>query len=333
MKILFFSRLYYPHVGGVEKHVYKLSKELTKSGYEITILTTNYNNRLPSSEETDSIKIIRFKQPNIRYLGLLYTWYWLIKNIGILREYDIIHIHDVFIWYLPIKLLIPQKRVFMTFHGQWGQYPIRLIDRIQKKIAEKLSNGNICIGKYISVNYHIKADAISYGAVELPVNRVKKIKNKILYVGRLDKELTLSKLFKMLDKLKNYTIDFVGGGEMEELCSNYGKVYGFTDPNPFYDRSKYVYASGYLTILEALAYKCLVFVSYKTPLQRDYYQLSPFKDFIVCDENPVKLVSKFNELANNSKKADKLITDGYNWVKGQTWEKIMSNYIALWKTN
>ena len=37
--ILFLTRSFYPNIGGVEKHVLELSKELIKRGYRITVIT------------------------------------------------------------------------------------------------------------------------------------------------------------------------------------------------------------------------------------------------------------------------------------------------------
>lgn len=39
MKILFFARLFYPHIGGVEKHLFEISTRLTAMGHEVTIVT------------------------------------------------------------------------------------------------------------------------------------------------------------------------------------------------------------------------------------------------------------------------------------------------------
>ena len=39
MKIAMIAPHYYPHVGGVEKHVVRVSEELSKNGHEIIIIT------------------------------------------------------------------------------------------------------------------------------------------------------------------------------------------------------------------------------------------------------------------------------------------------------
>ena len=39
MKVLFLTRSYFPNIGGVEKHVEKITEILMKKGHEVIILT------------------------------------------------------------------------------------------------------------------------------------------------------------------------------------------------------------------------------------------------------------------------------------------------------
>ena len=116
MKIVMFTKYFYPHIGGVEKHVECLSNkicEMCKSNIEISIITHKYYDGIKSFENRKGVKIYRFRYPKIKYIGLLNIWLWLFKNINIVKEADIIHIHDVFIWYLPLRLIYPRKKVFV----------------------------------------------------------------------------------------------------------------------------------------------------------------------------------------------------------------------------
>lgn len=333
MKILFLTRLYWPHVGGVEKHIEKVSQVLQKKGYEITILTTRYDNKLLYRDLKHGNKIIRFDQPNVKFFGLLYTWYWMIKNIDLFKQSGIVHVHDVFIWYWPIKILLPGKKVFTTIHGQWGKYPISQADRMQKKIASKYSNGTLSIGEYLPKNYGYKKDLVSYGASDKPKKFTKKDGDTVFYVGRLDKSIPVGRIFEVLKALKNKKVVIIGDGELKNEAEKYGHVTGFVYPEKYYQKAKYVFASGYLTIIEALSNKCLVLTIYENPLQEDYYKLTPFKDFIIIADKPEKLIEKFNYYTSHKKLADNMIDKGFNWARSQTWEKMSDNYIKLWQRN
>ena len=336
MNILFLTRLYFPHIGGVERHVEEIGKRLIVKGKGVTVVTTKYAKELKLTEKKDGVEIIRFRQPRIKYLGLLYTWLWMLKNIDLIKESDIVHVHDVFIWYLPFRFLFPKKAVYITFHGRWGKYPIPFSDIIQKRLGVKLSNKVISVGEYIPKNYGFKSDITLYGGVDIPSGNIDKKENLIIYVGRLDEDTGLTvfldavRCIRSLDYGVKLKVEFLGDGKLRGGCERYGRVHGFTDPAPFYKKAKFCFASGYLTIHEALVNKCLVFTAYMHSLQKDYYVLTPFSKFITISDNPQKLAERLIYLSKNKKTAQKLIVTGYNWVKSETWEKLTDQYLELW---
>lgn len=289
MKILFISKYPTTHIGGVETHIRFLTKILKSKKQEVSII----------SEE-------QIKPPHIKYFGLIYIWLWFFKNRKLIEDSDVIHIHDVFIWYLPFRFLYPSKKVFITFHGWEGKYPIPFWNLINKQIANKLTNGSIAVGKYIEKKYKIKSDYIIYGGVERlsdskKISTQDKIKNTILFVGRLEPD---TGLLQFLDFLRSSSlvygyenVSFVGDGSLRKDCEKFGEVYGFCDPNPFYKKAGTVVPSGYLTYLEAKSYGCKIKTFYGNELKKDYW-----------DE--IKQLKKFD-----------------------TWEDIANKYIKLWSTN
>ena len=323
--------MFYPHVGGIEKHLEKVSKTLIKKGHKVTVLTTKYNKDLTEEEIYKDIRIIRFNQPSIKYIGLVITWFSLLKYFKLIKKSDILHIHDAFSWYWPFKLIYPEKKVFITYHGRWGRYPIPFVDLVQKKIGAKLSSGVLAIGEYIPKHYGLNADIVSYGATDINKTTIDKDNNLIVYVGRLDKDIALDKIFEVFKRLKGYKIIFCGDGEFKEEAKKYGEVKGFVDPIPYLKKAKYCFASGYLTILEALANKCLTFASYDNSLQEDYYKLTPFNNFISVTGRPDETVKKLQYYERHPLIAKEKIEKGYKWTKEQTWKKMAGNYLTLWK--
>lgn len=148
MKILFLTRRAWPEIGGVEKHIREVSNRLTKKDHKVTII----------SEQN-------IKYPHIKFLGLLFIWFWLLRHRKLIKNANIVHCHDVFIWYLPFRFLYLKKPVYTTFHGWEGIWPIPLKNILLKKLAAKLSWGTIAVGHYIEKYYGIKADKIIYGGV------------------------------------------------------------------------------------------------------------------------------------------------------------------------
>lgn len=241
MNILFISHHKYPHIGGVEKHVKEITEILVKDGHFVKIV----------SEED-------IKQPKIKFFGLIYIWFWFFKNIFLIKKSDVVHIHDVFVWFLPFRFLFPFKKVFVTFHGWEGKYPIPMYNIINKKIANKLTNGSIAVGKYIEKYYGIKANYIIHGAVKTVNNtRNNKTKNSIVWLGRKDIDTGYLEFQRWLTKQKNkYTVKYITN-----------------EPNPekHLKTAEYCAPSGYLSYLEAKNFGCKILLFPNNQLKKDYW--------------------------------------------------------------
>ncbi len=166
MKVLFMSRLYYPHIGGVEKHVEKISDILSKK-HEITIVSERHEPKLPEYEKRGRVKIFRIPLPDRvgEKSKKWWIWKWWLAHLQIIKQSDIIHIHDVFFWFLPFRLPYWHKKVYMTFHGYEGTDAPGIKQILWHQMAAKLTRGNICIGDFHQKWYKVMPDVVSYGAV------------------------------------------------------------------------------------------------------------------------------------------------------------------------
>lgn len=287
MKILFLTRRVWPEVGGVEKHVQEISLSLRKKGHRTTTIS-----------EKD------IKYPRIKFLGLLYIWFWLFKNRKLIEGADIVHCHDVFIWYLPFRFLYPKKPVFTTFHGWEGIYPIPLRNILIKKLSNKLSLGSIAVGLYIEKYYGIKANKVLYGGtILIHINIVKREKNLIVFVGRLEKDTGVLEFLRWIGKnikQKNRYVNllhigFVGDGSLREECEKFGKVHGFCDPKPFLKKADICVPAGYLSYIEAKSFGCKIMVFPNNPLKRDYWkEIEKVKKFPTWSQIADEYLSLYN---------------------------------------
>lgn len=240
MNILFIAKHKWPHVGGVEKHVKQIANCLQSTANTITTI----------SEED-------INPPHIKIFGLLYIWYWLFKNRDLIARCHLVHIHDVFIWYLPFRFLYPRKKVYITFHGWEGKWPLPMWAIFNKRMANKLCNGSIAVGKYIEKYYKIKCNFIIYGGVDaqsLPLRG--KTKNSLVYLGRQDPDTGYFEFLEWLKDHKNLKVKFVTN-----------------DPNPekYLKSAEYCVPSGYLSYLEAKSYGCKIITFANNPLKEDYW--------------------------------------------------------------
>jgi len=390
MTILFFSRLFYPHIGGVEKHVLEVGKRLVKKNHKVIVVTEGtlikdipvYQSTSMSAKvtgEVDGIKIHRIpvgrKQNQYsRHAGLssishsrerfwvrsayqndvigvvakdtwfkkFKIWWWLWQHKDLIKNADIIHCHDVFFWYLPFRFIYPNKKVYITFHGYETKFPPSKKAILIRKISEWLSWGNICVGDYIKKWYGTKSDYVTYGAVDLKTQNSKlKTQNyssklKILFIGRLEEDTGVLIYLKALELMRQKKISFefeaCGNGSLRGEVERYGMVYGFVkDIGKYIVRSDFVFTSSYLSILEAISRGKIVFSVFQNKLKEDYLKMSPFAKWIIIENSPEKIIEKIHYFMKHQKEKKEILDIAYSWVKMQTWEKVISIYLQLWK--
>ena len=155
MKILMFSELYPPLMGGVSRHVQSLSRELAQRGHEVTVCTLRHGNS-PKYEKEDELKIHRleglfqripfiYRNPAVRYhppvQDRLLTKQ--LASIIAAEQPDILHTHG---WIL--YSVVPLKRklgipLVTTLHGYELYCPTTLL--VNRKAVCHQTVGRHCI--------------------------------------------------------------------------------------------------------------------------------------------------------------------------------------------
>lgn len=365
MKVLFLTRRFYPDIGGVEEHVLELSKELIKRGHEVTVITEKKGKNYHSKDQSDTydinstrvvksiqtnsfefgkIKIFRLNFDKNNWLKKWRIWLKLTRYAKFIEEADVVHCHDVFFWYLPFRFLFPAKKVFITFHGYETKFPPTMKAKLVRKISEKLSNGNICVGEYIKRWYGTKPDYVTYGGVSISqkskVKSQKFGKNKgvfnILLLGRLEEDNGARIYLEALKKLKklniSHNLTVLGDGKYRRYFKRYGEVKGFVPQlYKYIDRSDFIFASSYLSILEGLIRGKNIFSVFQNQLKKDYLRPSPFAKFISIAGDADSLVNKLISLQNARNKSYIPAILAQNWAKKQTWGRVTDIYLKLWE--
>jgi glycosyltransferase involved in cell wall biosynthesis len=336
MNILFFTRLFYPHIGGVEKHVMEISKSLIKKGHVVAVVTEQYTQNLKLKENIGGIEVFRI--PNVKdgKLKKFVIWKWLWNNRQLIKNSDVIHCHDVFFWYLPFRFLFPFKKIFTTFHG-YENYPLKSKYIIMHKLSEILSMGNICIGDFIKKWYGTKPTLISYGGVDEVRNDGSKIinDNSALFIGRLDAQTGILAYARGVEiirkKIKNFEFLVIGDGKLKDkIGKNIRILKPLSNARKYFGNYNFAFVSRYLSMMEAMAAKRLIFAVYDNPLKEDYLRMTPFSQYIEIFNSPSELASKVYFYLNNPKNKEKKINDAYAWVKKHTWKQVVNSYLILW---
>lgn len=336
MKIIFFARRFYPDIGGVEKHVLQLSKKLIEKGHTITVISEK-NDTSATSFTYKGITVYKISVGNDDKLKKFRIWKSLWQIRRIVASADIIHCHDVFFWYLPFRFLFPFKPVYTTFHGYEG-FPIRLKDKLIRKISELLSFGNICIGDFIKKWYGTKPTFVSYGAVDS--NKKATVATNMLgasalFFGRLDDQTGITTYLDaytiIKQKIKNFNLLVIGDGKCK-IPHTIKHLSFQRNPEKYFREYHFAFLSRYLSILEAFAAKRLVFAVYDNKIKEDYLRLAPYANFIIIEKDAKAIAEKVLYFLNHPDEEKKMVEEAYKWVKKQTWDEMALLYLALWKT-
>lgn len=339
MNILFLSRLFYPHIGGVEKHVLEVSRLLIKKGHKVVVVTEQDSSKTRLNEVVEGIEVFRIPELKDGKFKKFKIWKWLWNNCQLMKNADVVHCHDVFFWYLPFRFLYPFKKVFTTFHG-YESYPLKQKDILVHKISEKLSMGNICIGDFIKKWYGTKPSYVTYGAVEIP-NPKLQVPNKTkqesaVFIGRLDEQtgiLTYVGAVEIIKKkIPNFDFLIIGDGNLKDEISGKIKILKpLNNAEKYFQNYNFAFVSRYLSIMEAMAAKRLVFAVYDNPLKEDYLRMAPFSKYIIISDSSSELASKSSFYLDNQKAKDKMVEKAYLWVRKNTWKEVTNIYLKLWK--
>ncbi|MEM3395967.1 MAG: glycosyltransferase [Thermoplasmata archaeon] len=116
MKILQVSPYFHPHVGGVESHVFALSRGLVELGHEVKVLTANHTNNLPEQEKFEGLEIIRVPTlANLFNTPINPSIFFRIKKI----DFDVAHLHfppPLASFFASLSLVKMKKPYVLTYH-------------------------------------------------------------------------------------------------------------------------------------------------------------------------------------------------------------------------
>ncbi len=232
MKIAQVCHRFYPNTGGIEKHVYEISKRLARK-FEVDIISADKNGLL-EFEVIDNIRVFRFKSfhpSNAYYFSP--NIYLFLKN----NNYDVVHIHNYHAFPAFFASFACDNFVFTPhYHGKGSSLLRNILNQPYKLIAKKIfekAGVVICVSEYeknlVSKNFNIKKDKIYVIPNGIDFEMIKRARkfdceDFVLYVGRLEKYKNLDILIKSMKYLTNYKLYIVGEGNykyyLEKLVNN-----------------------------------------------------------------------------------------------------------------
>ena len=349
MTILQVSPRFHPEKGGVETHVWQVSKALLRRKHKVWVLTLN-----PSSLELRLIKLSLDKSGNLslatitpdlpkpeqkaHYISTLYklaVWRQVARLTSTLRRVNIIQVHDVAWWLFPVWPLFA-KKIFVTFHGYEGSEPPSWRAVLHRKIVEKLAVGSVCVGEFMKKWYHAKPNLIIYGAGDVRATP-RSSRNKAVFLGRFSQDNGVMIYLRALALLKKkIDLDIYGAGnkkgEMQRFIRRKrlsASMHDWTDEvESVLAKARWAFVSRYLAILEAMQAKRLVVAVYDNEIKKDYLLCHPQSKNMVIAGSARELANKLEKL--DQSKEQMMIENAYRWAKNQTWDELVKAYLGLW---
>lgn len=339
----------HPHIGGVEKHITEINNLLTRWGHEVMLWAPKHDAQLPSYENTRGVETYRVSLIKAKGGGAFQSLSWWFEHRALIRRADVVHFHGSYPfwhWFFPFRLMFPFKPMFITYHGCGMTVPPIRRERNRNRLTQFFTRGNICIGHFLGKWHKLRPTFVSYGGVNVPLKLPSSKEKTAVYVGRLDEDTGVELYLEALNVLRDvFNIELpliiCGDGplkpELEKYCSDHRldvTFKGFVE-NPSDDlaRCQFAFVSGYLTLLEAMAARCLVFAVYKNRIREDYFKLMPESDqTMIIHSDPSRLAEALKRAWEDELVFQELRERGHAFASGNSWDKLANLYMRLWET-
>ena len=350
MIIVHLCRRYLPHVGGVEKHVREVGELHAQQGHEVKIITYQETAQEPLTAVINGVQVTRI--PTEVQHSKLSLWQWMWQHRDLVVEADVIQAHDVFWWLAPVVPFV-LGRVYTTFHGWEGQYPVRWQAKLHRWIVALLSSATIHVGGWIQEFYWDRPTAITYGGVNISqqskknrtsifetlltlIKKNQKKPFKVVFVGRLEAENDIDIYLEAIDILKNKLpmlhVEWIGDGVYREQCSRVGKVWGMIPhPEKYLASADVVLASSYLSILQSQYLGKVVGAVYSHPLKKRYLETYPGISFMLLADSGASLALQVVDLWQHPHQGKELAKKSAQFAESQSWKKVADMYEHLWQ--
>jgi len=207
--------------------------------------------------------------------------------------------------------------------------------------------GTVAVGDFVPKWYGTPVDMITYGGVDvenysqMPMQDTK-LPLRIAYLGRFEVDTGVFELVRAVQAYlathkATVELHLFGHGSLMKQLSNLqqSELPIFISP-PVVDITgilktfPIIFASGYLTILEALCARRIVFAYYNNPLREDYLRLHPAADSLFVCGSVEDVVTGLSKCIQDTNNAFVRSEHGWDWAQKQSWENLAQKYVSLW---
>lgn len=342
--------------GGIQEHVFFLSKELEKNGHRVDVYGTE-KNLLPFSNYQGVAKSIELSLPNGTYGNITVENSYgknIVEKIN-QKKYDLIHIHEPQIPFLSWEIMKTNLQKVTTYHATWDKdSTLNLINGfipLLKNGSSKKIKGSIFVSNrtkkcWNKIFYPDVLKVVIGNGIDLNLFNYKKKENKkiinILFLARIVPKKGLMYLIKAFDKIlinhKNVQLSVVGEGWQknevmeyvkEKNIGKYVKFFGYIkrEKKPSFFQKADIFCAPYInegfgiTLLEAMACGTPI-VGFRNDAFAEVLKDYPYKELIIGEKNVKNLATALEKVIINQKMRKEITKWELNEVKKYDWKKI-----------
>jgi glycosyltransferase involved in cell wall biosynthesis len=241
MKVAMITPFYYPVIGGTESQIENLSLKLNGMRISADIVTFNFDRSMkpipfPQVEKINGLKVTKVATLNylptiLHHNKINFMINFIPRKLNcILNEYDVLHFHNEVDLTLPaFSYRIRRPKVF-HLRCLSVTYPIFRRNFVCRYLLKKIADIYIAQSKYVfrllsNLGIDKKKIEVIPNAIDVSLFEPKgqKAKNRLLYVGRIEKYKGLHVLLKAL-KLVHIPVELLIIGPMSKESSYKQKI-------------------------------------------------------------------------------------------------------------
>lgn len=247
MKILIYTPVFYPHIGGVETITKIIAEQLSENGNDVVVITPTPNTNKEIIQKYTIIRDTKFKT-----LWKYYKW-------------CDIFIHSV----LSLKAIWPilsfKNKKWIAIHHTCYFYPWDKRKNLNSMIKQYLTrfSNNIAVSEAVGKNLHLKHYTVIKNAYNNSIFKCNNTSTRrnFIYVGRLVTEkgvnLLIKAFYNYTQKSKErYSLTIVGDGPEKKHLLNIVHKYNLEDLIQFKGA-----LCGESLVNELNKYKCIIIPS------------------------------------------------------------------------
>ncbi|NWF94521.1 MAG: glycosyltransferase family 4 protein [Candidatus Thorarchaeota archaeon] len=342
LRVLMVTPRFWPAIGGVEKHVERVCEELGRMNVESQVVTLSHSQGLRQGESRRGTVVHR-----LPFGSRLLAPFSLIMSGGLraaVKSCDLVHFHDVvplLLLYLPVRVLCPNRPFYATFHGLEAD-PVPFHWRFLRRLARCLVRRCICVGGFIATEYGIRCDTLTHGAVATSEAETEE-RSGAVFVGRIEPDTRLADYVHAIHTLnrrgREMRLTVCGSGsiadhvrQLAESLRVDAQFMGHVErPEAAVARSQVMFASGYMSCLEAMALGVPVVAIAATPLKMAYFKSLRAAGAPISIQTSLEgVVREVERILDNAALQREVSQRGRRFTSTSTWTELARTYLWLW---